>query len=82
MLFTDMRGSTGLAEQMTVSEFRRLIDRFYKVGSAVLVEGDAFVDKLVGDEVSGGFVPGFSGPLHARRAIEAARSLSTSMPLE
>jgi adenylate cyclase len=75
MLFADIRGSTTLAEQMSVSEFRGLIDRFYKVGSAVLVEGEAFVDKLVGDEVSGGFVPGFSGPQHARRAIEAAQKI-------
>jgi adenylate cyclase len=77
MLFADMRGSTRLAEQMSISEFRSLIDRFYRTGAGVLVEGDAFVDKLVGDEVSGGFVPGFSGPRHAFRAIEAAQKILT-----
>jgi adenylate cyclase len=77
MLFADMRGSTRLAEQMSISEFRSLIDRFYRTGAGVLVEGDAFVDKLVGDEVSGGFVPGFSGPRHALRAIEAAQKILT-----
>jgi hypothetical protein len=45
----------------------------YQIGSAALVEGDAFVDKLIGDKVSGVFVPGFSGTQHARRAIEVAQ---------
>jgi adenylate cyclase len=75
MLFADIRGSTGLAEQMSVSEFRRLIDRFYRVGASAVVEGDGFLDKLIGDEVSGVFVPGFSGSQHARRAIEAAQKI-------
>jgi adenylate cyclase len=33
------------------------------------------VDKLVGDEVIGLYVPGFAGRHHPRRAIEAAQSL-------
>lgn len=75
MLFADVRGSTTLAEQMSAREFSRLINRFYAVGSDVLVESDALVDRLMGDQVIGLYIPGFAGPDHSRRAIEAAGEL-------
>jgi len=75
MLFADVRGSTPLAEQMSAREFSRLMNRFYAVATDVLVQSDALVDKLVGDEVIGLFIPGFAGPEHPRRAIEAAEML-------
>ena len=75
MLFADVRGSTALAESMSPSEFGRLINRFYVVASDILVRSDALVDRLIGDEVVGLFVPGFAGPRHPSRAIGAARKL-------
>ncbi|MFQ5942551.1 MAG: adenylate/guanylate cyclase domain-containing protein [Anaerolineales bacterium] len=75
MLFADVRGSTTLAEQMSTAEFSRLISRFYQVGTDVMVHSDALVDKLIGDEVTGLYVPGLAGSDHARMAIEAAKLL-------
>lgn len=75
MLFADVRGSTRLAEQMSAREFSQLINRFYKVATHVLVQTDALVDRLMGDEAIGLFIPGFAGPEHPRRAIEAAQDL-------
>jgi adenylate cyclase len=75
MLFADVRGSTKLAEQMSVREFSRLISRFYAVASHVLIQTDAMVDRLMGDQAIGLYLPGFSGPEHPRRAIEAAHDL-------
>jgi adenylate cyclase len=75
LLFADVRGSTTLAEQMSPTEFSRLINRFYKASTKVLSRSDAMIDKIIGDQVSGMFVPGFAGQQHARRAIEAAREL-------
>lgn len=75
ILFADVRGSTTLAEQMSIHEFRHLIDRFYQVGARVLIRHDAYIDKLIGDEVTGVFVPGISGPDHARKAIQAAEEI-------
>ena len=75
MFFADVRGSTKLAEQMTALEFSRLINRFYTVATHILVKTDALVDRLMGDEAIGLFLPGFSGPEHPRRAIEAAQEL-------
>ena len=77
MLFADVRGSTTLAEQMSITDFSRLISRFYKVATHVMVNSNALVDKLVGDEVTGLYVPGFAGRDHARVAIEAAKLLLT-----
>ena len=75
MLFADVRGSTSLAEQMSTMEFSQLMNRFYKVASQVLIKTDALVDRLLGDEVIGLYIPGFAGQEHSRRAIEAAQEL-------
>ncbi len=61
MLFVDVRGSTTIAEKMDTLEFSRLMNRFYEAAINVLVQADAFIDKLVGDEVTALFVPGFAG---------------------
>jgi len=75
MLFADVRGSTALAEGMSPVEFSRLMNRFYSVATRVLVRADAMVDRLLGDEAIGLFIPGFAGEEHSRRAIEAAQEL-------
>ncbi len=75
LLFADVRGSTPLAEQMPPREFTRLMGRFYDTASDVLVNHDAFVDKFVGDEIIGIFVPAMAGEVHASRAIDAAQAL-------
>ena len=75
LLFADVRGSTTLAEQMSVSEFKSLIQRFYQATSAVLVEYNAMVNRLMGDQVIGLFVPRFAGSKHAEVAISAAREM-------
>jgi len=78
LLFADVRGSTPLAEAMRPAEFRGLMERFFDAAAVVLVDHDAIVDKFVGDEVIGIFVPALTGELHAARAIQAARSLMTA----
>jgi len=75
MLFADVRGSTRLAEQMNARAFSQLINRFYSVASHVLIQTDALVDRLMGDEAIGLYIPGFAGPNHPGRAVEAAQEL-------
>ena len=75
MLFADVRGSTTMAERMSGEEFNRIMNRFYATATDVLIRSDAMIDKLVGDEVIGLFLPLFSGRQHARRAVQAAREL-------
>ena len=74
LLFADIRGSTGLAERMTPSEFRELLNRFYDSANRILIDSDGLVDKLVGDEVIGLYLPGI-GADHPKKAALAAREL-------
>jgi len=75
LLFGDVRGSTTLAEKMSPTEFGQLINRFYKVSSKIMVDTDALIDKIIGDQVSGIYTPGFAGPQHALGAVAAAQHL-------
>jgi adenylate cyclase len=74
-LFADIRGSTTIAEGMSATDFRGLLDRFYATASAVVFDHDGSVDKFVGDEVMAMFFPLLSGERHVARTVEAARAL-------
>ena len=75
MLFADIRGSTALAEKMTPTEFRSLLDRFYSTASGVVFAHDGLVDKFVGDELVAMFPPMLSGERHTERAVDTAKDL-------
>jgi adenylate cyclase len=75
LLFADVRGSTGIAENLSPVAFSRLIDRFYQATTKVLYRKNGLVEKLIGDEVTGFFVPGIAGADHARVAIEAGEDI-------
>jgi adenylate cyclase len=75
LLFADVRGSTALAERMTPKAFNRLMGRFFDAAAEVVVGHDGFVDKFVGDEIIGIFVPAMATDGHARQAVRAAMDL-------
>ena len=75
LLFADVRGSTSIAEKLSPAQFSRIIDRFYTAASQVLFEKYGLLEKLIGDEVAGFFVPGIAGKDHARVAIEAGEAI-------
>jgi adenylate cyclase len=75
LLFADIRGSMGIGENMSPTEYRAFLDRFYRVASEAILRNDGIVDKFVGDEVVGLFFRGVSGAEHAAAAIRAARAL-------
>src|SRR5215470_2728418 len=55
---------------MTATEFSRLMNRFYAVATDVLVKTNAFIDKLVGDEVIGIYLPSLQvSTMRARRPM-------------
>ena len=45
MLFADIRGSTPIAESMSATEYKQLIDRFYTESTYVLTHSLAQIDK-------------------------------------
>ena len=75
LLFADIRGSTQLAESMSATNFRELLNRFYRTAAEVLVKHEAIVDKFAGDEVIGIFIPALAGEEHASQAIDAGLDL-------
>ena len=75
MLFADIRGSTSIAEAMSSTDFRSVLDRFYTVASTVVFDHDGTVDKFVGDELGAMFFPLLSGEIHAAQGVRAAEDL-------
>lgn len=75
LLFADVRGSTEISHKMSPSEYGLLIDRFYKTTTHVLFKYNAMVEKFIGDEVNGFFVPGFAGERHALAAVKAGLAI-------
>ena len=76
LLFSDIRGSTALAEHLRPREFHAFLDHFYRLSSEAIVAHDGLVDKIVGDEVVSLFFGGISGPNHAAAAVAAAVDLA------
>ena len=68
ILFADVRGSTAMAERMTPAAFKEQMSRFYSVATDVLIGAEALLDKIVGDEVGGLFLPIVAGRQHAASA--------------
>jgi adenylate cyclase len=75
MLFADIRGSTALGERLRPAEFSALMGRFYRLAAEAIVANDGVVDKFVGDEAIGLFIPAYAGANHAAKAIAAGRAL-------
>jgi adenylate cyclase len=75
LLFADIRGSTSKARETPPAEYTKFIQRFYKAASAVLINHNALVNRLAGDQVIGLFVPRFAGADHSRVAVEAAMEI-------
>lgn len=75
VLFADVRGSTAMGEQMEPTAFADLLNRFYRAATSVLLEHDAVLDKMVGDEVMALFIPGYCGAHYRRAAADASIAL-------
>jgi adenylate cyclase len=60
VLFADIRGFTSWYEGRSPAMAAEALNRFYAAASAALMSRDGLVDKLIGDEVMGLFLPVFS----------------------
>jgi adenylate cyclase len=79
MLFVDVRGSTSLSEQMTVTAFRELINRFFVESTRVIAREDGLIEKLAGDAVAAFWGAGFAGHDYVARTIRAAQKIQKVM---
>jgi len=79
VVFADLRGSTGMGERSTATEFATRLNRFYAAAAEAVIDHDGLVDKLIGDEVMGLFVPGLTGADYRHRTAEAAIALADAV---
>lgn len=74
ILFTDMRGSAGLASSTDAREFFRILNASLSVHNRIVREHEGRVVKYTGD----GVLAVFRGELRARLALECACTLATA----
>ena len=75
VVFADVRGSTGLAERTSASDYRGLIQSYYRSAAVAIDHNGGIVDKFLGDGVMALFIPVITGENHAGRAIKAGRAI-------
>ena len=75
VLFADVRGSTAIAERSSASEFRSLLQAYYRSASTAIDVNGGIIDKFLGDGIMALFIPVITGENHAGRAISAGRAV-------
>jgi adenylate cyclase len=75
VLFADVRGSTGMAERSSASEFSALLSRFYSLVTDAVRDEGGIIDKFLGDGVMALFIPSFTEKQHAEHGLAAARRI-------
>ena len=71
VVFADVRGSTSIGEQSSARNFAEQLNRFYAIATDVIVRHDGLIDKLIGDEVMGLFVPALGKDYRHKTALAA-----------
>jgi adenylate cyclase len=79
VVFADVRGSTGLAERTSASDFRALIQAYYRSAAVAVDANGGIIDKFLGDGVMALFIPVISGENHAGRAVDAGRAIMAAV---
>ena len=75
VVFADVRGSTGLAERISATRYRALLQDYYHVAAVAIDGNGGIIDKFLGDGVMALFIPVIAGENHADRAIEAGTAI-------
>jgi adenylate cyclase len=75
VVFSDMRGSTALAEGLSASQVIELINRYLSEMSEALLDSGGTVVSYMGDGIMAVFGAPLHQPDHADRALRAARSI-------
>jgi adenylate cyclase len=75
VLFADVRGSTGLAERISASAFRGLLQDYYRTAGTAIDGNGGIIDKFLGDGVMALFIPVIAGENHASRAVQAGKEI-------
>ncbi|OOC09538.1 CHASE2 domain-containing protein [Thioalkalivibrio halophilus] len=72
ILFSDIRGFTGLSESLEADQLKRLLNRYFTPMTRVIFEHRGTIDKYVGDMVMAFWGAPVDDREHATHAVEAA----------
>ncbi|RLA36823.1 MAG: adenylate/guanylate cyclase domain-containing protein [Gammaproteobacteria bacterium] len=72
VLFCDIRGFTTISEQLTATELKDLLNRFFTPMTEIIFDHRGTIDKYVGDMIMAFWGAPLEDPDHARNAIDAA----------
>jgi len=72
VLFTDIRGFTGLSETMTPQELTRFVNRFLTPMTGIILDRQGTIDKYMGDAIMAFWNAPMTDPDHAANACRAA----------
>ncbi len=81
VLFADLVGFTELTSRMEAEDLHRLIERFYALADAAIVDAGGSVDKHLGDGIMALFGAPIAHGDDALRALRAADALHGVMPM-
>ncbi len=73
IFFSDIRGFSGIGEQLTPAAMVNMLNRYFTLASAAVREHHGIVDKYIGDSVMAFWTQPFS-PSEREQAIDACRS--------
>lgn len=72
VLFSDVRGFTGIAETMTAEQLTRFLNRYLTPMTDVIQDHDGTIDKYMGDGIMAFWNAPLDVPEHGRQACRAA----------
>jgi adenylate cyclase len=79
ILFSDIRGFTGIAEGLGPQELTAFINEFLQPMSDVVMAHDGVIDKYIGDCIMAFWNAPLSDPRHAAHAVAAAKEMRRTL---
>jgi len=79
VLFSDVRGFTGISENLEPSELTRLINAFLTPMTRIIHQQRGTIDKYMGDAIMAFWGAPLTDPDHARHALHAAWEMQRTM---
>lgn len=82
ILYVDIRNSVKTAAETSTPDVARRVNTFLETATRLITQNDGFIMAFYGDCVVAVWPPGFVGPNHAEKAMNAARALSRAFAAE
>jgi adenylate cyclase len=79
VLFSDIRGFTGIAEKLTASQLTAYINEYFDLMSTFIHEENGTLDKYIGDAIMAFWGAPIESDRHAHQAILAALKMSEAV---